>query len=180
MDASEAKTTQSEMGMRSPSDKTIEEDKDERNMKDFVAPSDFGTFERNRGPSRHILDNWLQHEAELLRPIQISLSESSSALIIRADVPGIKEKDLKINVEPGRVTIKRRLETKTKFKTIEADCSESFSDEMRRVINLPEAVTVNKVTITAEDGVLELELAKVEPTMHQQTKPKRLSRRVCR
>ena len=167
MEASAAKTTPSDIGMGRPSDETIKEVEDERNMKDFVAPSDFGILGSNRGPSGHIQDSWLEDEAVFLHPLHVSLSESSSALVIRAEVPGIKEKDLKINVEPSRVTITRRLETKTKSKTIEAGGSESCSDEMTRVINLPEAVTVNKLTIAARDGVLELDLTKVEPATHE-------------
>jgi HSP20 family molecular chaperone IbpA len=42
---------------------------------------------------------------EFLHPAYIAISESSKSLTVRADVPGFKENDLEIEVEPGRVTI---------------------------------------------------------------------------
>ena len=177
MDASTAKTTPSVMGMGRPSDETIGETEDESNLKNLVAPSDFGTLKRNRGRSGHILENWLEDEVEFLHPLHVSLSESSSALIIRADVPGIKEKDLKINVEPNRVTITKTPATKKRSRTI---YSASYSDETIRVIDLPDAVTVNKVTIAMRDGVLGWTWRRSSRLTLKGLKQRRRSRRVCR
>ena len=167
MEASAEKTTPSEMGMGRPSDETIAENDDERDIKRRVAPDDFEN--REKGPSIHILEGWLKHEADLLRPIHIILSESSDSLNIRADVPGVKQEDLKIKLEPARVMITRRPATKRRSGTID---SASCSDEMTRVIDLPNAVTVNKIGITVRDGVLELDLAKAEPAKHEGTEVK--------
>ncbi len=162
MEASAAKTTPGQLGMGRPSDETIVEDDDERDNKKLIVPDDFENFER--GPSIRILEDWLKHEADLLRPIHIILSESSDALSIRADVPGVKEGDLKIKEEPARVMITRRPEMKSRSGTI---YSASSPDEAMRVIELPNAVTVNKIRIAVRDGVLELDLAKAEPAEHE-------------
>ena len=167
MEASTEKTTPSEMGMGRPSDETIAENDDERDIKSRIAPEDFGN--REKGPSIHILEDWLKHEAELRRPIHIILSESSDALSIRSDVPGVKEEDLRIKLEPARVMITRRPAMSSRFG---AKYSASCSDEMNRVIDLPNPVTVNKIRITVRDGVLELDLAKAEPARHEGTEVK--------
>ncbi len=167
MEASTAKTTPSEMGMGRPSDETIAENDDERDIKNLIVPNDFE--DREKGPSIHILEDWLKHEADLLHPIHIILSESSDALSIRADVPGVKEEDLRIKLEPARVMITRRPAMSSQFG---AKYSASCSDEMTRVIDLPNAATVNKIRITVRDGVLELDLAKAEPGEHEGTEVK--------
>ena len=166
MEASTAKTTPSEMGMGRPSEETIAEDDDERYIKCRIAPD---CENREKGPSIHILEDWLKHEADLLRPIHITLSETSDALSIRADVLGVKEEDLRIKLEPARVMITRRPAMSSRFG---AKYSASCSDEMTRVIDLPNAVTVNKIRITVRDGVLELDLAKAEPARHEGTEVK--------
>ena len=167
MEASAEKTTPSEMGMGRPSDEIIAEEDDERDTKSRIAPDDFENHKK--GSSVHILEDWFKHEADLLRPIHIILSESSDALSIRADVPGVKEEDLRIKLEPARVMITRRPAMSSRFG---AKYSASCSDEMTRVIDLPNAVTVNKIRITVRDGVLELDLAKAEPAKHEGTEVK--------
>ncbi|MGO9435529.1 MAG: Hsp20/alpha crystallin family protein [Terracidiphilus sp.] len=162
MEASAAKTTPNQMGMGRPSDETLAEDDDERCIRSRIVPDDFGSFEK--GPSIRILEDWLKHEAELLRPIHIILSESSDALSVRADVPGVAEGELKIKEEPARVMITRRPEMKSRSETI---YSRSSPDESMRVIDLPNAVTVNKIRIAVREGVLELDLTKAEPAKQQ-------------
>jgi HSP20 family molecular chaperone IbpA len=158
--------------MGRPRDDDIAED-DERDIKCRIAPDDFKN--REKGPSIHILEDWLKHEADLLRPIHIILSESSDALSIRADVPGVKEEDLKIKLEPARVMITRRPAMSSRFG---AKHSASCSHEMTRVINLPAAVTVNKIRIAVRDGVLELDLAKAEPAKRKGTETNARSDRI--
>ncbi len=167
MEASAAKTAPSEMGMGRPSEETIAENDDERDIMSRIVPDDFKNCEK--GPPIHILEDWLKHEADLLQPIHIILSESSDALSIRADVPGVKEEDLRIKLEPARVMITRQPAMSSRFG---AKYSTNCSDEMTRVIDLPNAVTVNKIRITVRDGALELDLEKVEPTKHEGTEVK--------
>jgi len=159
----------SELSMGRPSDEMLAEQIDELNLKDLVVSSEFGRPENRGIPSFHILENWVQRETERLRSIRISLSESSEALIVRADVPGVKEEDLRIKVQPNRVMITRRPAIAKRSGT---GFSVSCSNETTRVIELPSPVTVNKVRIAVKDGVLELDLAKVEPAKQQGNEPK--------
>ena len=164
MDESSSKTNVNEMCMGRPCEETFEEDTDDRDIKQLVVSREFGRAESERHSSPHLLEEWLEHEAERLRPIHISLSESSAALTIRADVPGVKKEDLRIKVQPSRVMITRRPAIAKRSGT---GFSVSCPNETTRVIELPSPVTVNKVRIAVKDGVLELDLAKVEPAKQQ-------------
>jgi HSP20 family molecular chaperone IbpA len=157
MDASSRDPIPGAICMGRPSDESLEEEDDNRNIKDLVVSSEFGSPVKMAGPSSHVIENWLEHEAERLLPIHISLSESADALTIRADVTGIKAEDLKIKMEPSRVMITRR-RARARM-TDSANCA----DPGIRVIDLPNPVIVNKVRIAVRDGVLELDLAKVVP-----------------
>jgi HSP20 family protein len=90
-------------------------------------------------------------------------SESPRTLIVRADVPGFKEKDLEIEVEPRRVTIAGKWVTRSGSHTHKRIYSEVSSDVILRVIDLPATVDAAKVKTTVKDGVLELDLSKADP-----------------
>ena len=169
MDESSSKTNVNQVCMGRPSEETFEEDTDDRDIKQLVVSREFGSVESERDSSPHMLEEWLEHEAERLRPIHISLSESSVALTVRADVPGVKEEDLRIKVQPNRVMITRRPAI---AKRSETGFSVSCPNETSRVIELPSPVTVNKVRIAVKDGVLELDLAKTEPSKQERIEPK--------
>jgi HSP20 family protein len=118
------------------------------------------------------LDNWFQAERELLHPVHIQVNESGDALEIKAEVPGFSEKELSINVEPSRVVITGKRETKkeeTKGKTV---YSETCADEIMRVIELPAEVETEKVAATLKHGVLELSLPKALKTKSIRVEPK--------
>ena len=168
MDTSEKTTPSGEMSMGRPSDEVTLEEDDEREANNLIRPNDFEEHGSEHELLRNAVDSWLEHEAELVRPIHITMSDSSDALTIRADVPGVKEEDLNIKVEPSRVKISRRPISKIGIRTL---YSASHSDTATRVIDLPEAVTVNKVRIAVRDGVLELDLAKAEPIKHESAQP---------
>ena len=169
MDTPTKRTTNSgEISMARPSEEAIIEENDQRETNNQIVPGEFEEPASGHDLLTHVVDHWLEHEAELVRPIHISLSESPDALTIRADVPGVKEEDLKIKVEPARVMITRNPISGTKTRTL---YSSSYSDTATRVIDLPETVAVNKVRITVRDGVLELDLAKAEPIKDGTAKP---------
>jgi len=66
-------------------------------------------------------------------------------------------------VEPRRVTITGTRETKEESKDEKMVYSETCSDEILRVLDLPAAVEPAKVKATLKDGVLELDMTKAAP-----------------
>jgi len=118
------------------------------------------------------LEDWLQAERELLHPVHIQVSETSDALEIKAEVPGFNEKELSINVEPSRLVITGKRETKNEKTKGQAVYSETCADEIMRVIELPAEVETGKVTATLKDGILELSLPKTAKAKSVRIEPK--------
>ncbi|MGO9318027.1 MAG: Hsp20 family protein [Terracidiphilus sp.] len=141
-------------------------------LSDLIACRAFEIFSDNGRFFGRDLDNWLQAEMEFLHPLHIEVSESPEAVTVRADVPGFKEKDLKINVEPHRVTITGKREARNESKTGKTIYHETCSDQIRRVVDLPAAVVVKKAKSRVKDGVLELDLPKAELDKQAETGPK--------
>ena|SRR5271157_1952769 len=133
---------------------------------DSIASRAYQIFEGNGRLFGHALSDWLQAEVEFLHPLHLVVSESPESVTVRADVPGFKEKDLKIKVEARSVTISGKRETKNESKTGKTIYSETCADQVFRQVNLPAAVDAKKAMTTLKDGVLVLELPKAEPDKH--------------
>ena len=138
-------------------------------LHDLIASRAFEVFEGNGGHAGHDLDNWLRAEAEFFHPLHIEVSESPEAFTVRSDVPGFKEKDLQIDVEPRRVTIAGKRETTKQSNGKKTIYSETCSDRILRVVDLPAAVVAKKMKTTVKNGVLQLDLPKAEPDKQGET-----------
>jgi len=106
------------------------------------------------------LDNWFQAERELLHPVHIQVNESEEALEIQAEVSGFSEKELEVSVQPQRIVISGKRETNTEQKKGKSVYSETCSDQILRIVDLPAEVETNKVVASLKNGVLELHLPK--------------------
>jgi len=133
------------------------------NIYDRIAKRAFEIFDGDGRPFGRDLAHWFQAEVEFLHPVHIELSESAEALHLHAEVPGFKAEELKVNVEPRRVTITGAREKKEESKTKKVIYSESCSDQILRVIELPAAVDTEKTKAALKDGVLELDMPKAAP-----------------
>lgn len=125
-----------------------------------IARRAFEIFEgKGRWPSRE-LDDWLRAESELLHPIHLELTESDDNLAIRAEVPGFSAKELEINIEPRRLTITGKRETKEESKKGKTVFSELCANELLRVVDLPAEVDISNVSANVKDGILNIKMAK--------------------
>ena len=118
-------------------------------------------FEGNGYALGHDLDHWFQAEKELLHPVHVELKDSEDALSIKAEVPGFNEKELAINVEPRRLVISGKRETKREEKNGRTVYSETCANQIMRVIELPAEVQAEKAIAALKDGIVELNLPKV-------------------
>lgn len=62
------------------------------------------------------LDNWFQAEREMPHPVHVHIVESDGSLEVKAEVSGFSEKELEIGLEPRRLTITGKRETKKEEK----------------------------------------------------------------
>lgn len=135
-------------------------------MKDTFDAIERRAFEIFEGSGRrfgHDLEDWFRAETELLHPVHINISEMEGALQVKAEVPGFTEKELEVNVEPRRLTITGKRETKEERKQGKTVYCEHCADQILRVVELPAEVDTAKVTTTLKDGVLEFVLPEAAP-----------------
>jgi HSP20 family molecular chaperone IbpA len=145
---------------------------DGNDLYDLIARRAFEIFEGNGRLMGRDLADWLQAESEVLHPLHIKIDDSPGTITVRADVPGFKEADLKVKVEPDRVTIHGTRKAKKEHRNGQTVYSEACADQVFRQVDLPATVDAKKVKTTVRDGVLELELAKAEPDKHGEAVPK--------
>lgn len=98
----------------------------------------------------------------------MDIAEENDRLLIRVEVPGVEEKDLKVNFEDGLLMISGEREFERKddrnYHRIERSYG-SFS----RSFTLPRNVDSNKISATYKNGILEIEIPKLE-----EAKPKQI------
>jgi len=129
---------------------------------DSISRRAYELFERDGRVDGNDQHHWLEAEREFLLPMQTSMEETDGEFVLRAEVPGFTANDLEVTVEPRRVTIAGKRESKKESKDGAALVTEAFSDEVFRAIELPSEVIATKVSATLKDGVLNIQIPKAE------------------
>lgn len=100
-------------------------------------------------------------EAEAAPQIKIDLTENGSSYTVRAEIPGAKKEDIKVEIEGNRVSIsaeiKREQEEKKDDKVIHRECYQGSS---YRSFTLESEVDDAKAQARYDNGMLELTLPK--------------------
>jgi HSP20 family protein len=100
-------------------------------------------------------------EMETASTIKIDLSENDTAYTVRAEIPGFKKEDVKVEVEGNRVSISA--ETKQEKEQKEGEriiCRERYQGSIYRSFTLASDVDENQAQASFENGMLELKLPK--------------------
>ena len=100
-------------------------------------------------------------EMETPSLIKIDLSENDTAYTVRAEIPGMKKEDVKVQVEGNRVSISA--ETKQEKEEKEGErviCRECYQGSSYRSFTLGSDVDESEAQAKFENGVLELTLPK--------------------
>jgi len=137
-----------------------------------IARRAFEIFEGNGRVFGRELENWFQAERELLHPVNVELAETEAAFELKAEVPGFSEKELEISVEPRRVVIAGKHETKTEEKKGKMVRSEASAEQILRVVELPTPVDTTKAAATLlKNGILTVTMPKAAPAQPVRIKP---------
>lgn len=88
------------------------------------------------------------------------VKETPSAYIFKADLPGIKEEDLDIQLTGNRLTIGGKRETEKKEDNETLHLWERTYGSFSRSFTLPEEISANKVDAHLVNGVLTLTVMK--------------------
>jgi HSP20 family protein len=130
-------------------------------LSEAITQRAYQIFEGSGHGLGHDLDDWFKAEMDLLHPVHVNITESGENLEVKAEVPGFNEKEIEVSVEPRRLTITGKRETEQreekKGKTV---YSESCSDQILRIVDLPANVDAEKTTATLKNGVLHLTMPK--------------------
>lgn len=119
-------------------------------------------FEARGREHGHDWEDWFRAESELLRPVSFSLSQSRDRIRVRANVLGFAGNELRVSIEPQRVTILGKKDVSAPeiegSKNVYVDL---YPDTILHFIELASAVAPEAARIELQGGMLQLELPKV-------------------
>ena len=90
----------------------------------------------------------------------LDLSETKDAVVVKAELPGVEQKDIAVSLQDGVLTIKGEKESEKEEKDKQYHRVERSHGAFYRAIRLPAAVEAGKVTATFKDGVVIITLPK--------------------
>jgi len=127
---------------------------------DEIANRAFSIFENNGRSFGRDLEDWFKAETELFHPVHVNVAEAEGTVTVQAEVPGFEVKDLEVTLEPQRLIISGKRETKEETQKGKTVYQEQCSNEIFRAVALPAEVDASKATATLKNGVLELQAPK--------------------
>lgn len=103
--------------------------------------------------------------AESVRQPLVDLADNGSEYLVKAEIPGIKKEDLKIEVAQDNLEIsgETSVEEKQEDKETGYIRRERRYSRFHRTLPLPENVLTDKVEAELKDGVLTVKLPKAAP-----------------
>jgi len=131
---------------------------------DAIERRAFEIFERNGSQVGRDWENWFRAESELFHPTHIEIAEADDVLTLKAEVPGFSERDLQVSLEPHRITIAGKRESREQKKSQQMLYTEHCSDEIFRIVDLPKKIDLKARGIRAkyDQGVLTITLPEAE------------------
>ncbi len=90
--------------------------------------------------------------------------DKEKEVIVKADLPGVDKKDIKIKVDPKSISISGEMKKEKKEKEEKYYVEERVYGSFNRTIPLPEEVDPEKAEAKFEKGVLEITAPKVKPS----------------
>ncbi len=99
----------------------------------------------------------------------MDLVESEDHLVLRADLPGMDEDDLEIEIKDGVLTVAGERKAEHEAKEEGFYRVERAFGRFSRQLSLPEGIDAGKIAASFDRGVLEVKIPKPE-----QTKPQRV------
>jgi HSP20 family protein len=95
--------------------------------------------------------------------IRIDLTENDKDYQVRAEMPGVKKEDIRVNVEGNFVSIAAQSRTEKEEKSGgRAVLKETYVGRSSRGFSLAHEIDAQRVTAKLEDGILKLTLPKRE------------------
>jgi HSP20 family protein len=129
----------------------------------LIARRAFEIFESRGHTHGNDREDWFRAESELLTPVKFHLSVSGEQLTARAEVPGFSREEIKISVEPRRLSISGKTKLHENHQSGKHAHSVKPAQLMFRVIDLPTEVNLSKARATFSDDTIEVVMPKAAP-----------------
>ena len=95
-------------------------------------------------------------------PLRVDVKEDSSQIVVRADIPGMEQKDIQVHVENGHLSITGERRFEDEEKRDDYHRIERSYGHFTRSFQLPSSTDVEHIQASYRNGVLELTLPKKE------------------
>jgi HSP20 family protein len=92
----------------------------------------------------------------------VDIYETKDSIVIRAEVPGVKQEDLDIEVNKNTLILKGERKCDKDVKEENYHCIERSYGHFVRSFTLPRIVQQDKISASLTDGVLDIRLPKAE------------------
>ncbi|MBF0297335.1 MAG: Hsp20/alpha crystallin family protein [Oligoflexia bacterium] len=109
-----------------------------------------------------------KRQSKFLSP-SIDVIDDTDKYILKADLPGVNKKDIKVEVKDGFLTISGERKEEKDVKDEGYHRQERFYGRFQRSFPVGEAIMEDKVEAKYNDGVLTLELPKKEEAIKKKT-----------
>lgn len=110
-----------------------------------------------------MFDDWLSPrrtgEARGWSPA-IDMIDRKDHIVLRADLPGLEQKDIEVSVQNGMLTIRGARQEEREAKEEDYYCCERWAGSFSRVVSLPPGVDPDTIRATFKNGVLEVQVPK--------------------
>ena len=93
---------------------------------------------------------------------KVDVLDKKDAVVVRAEIPGIRREDLEITIAGDRLTLEAKREYEEKEEKEEYFRAEMAYGRLYRVIPLPVEVKGDEAKAEVKDGIVEIYLPKVE------------------
>jgi HSP20 family protein len=93
---------------------------------------------------------------------KVDILDKDDALVVRAEMPGVKKEDLEVTIAGDRLTFEAKRDFEEKEEKEEFFRSEMAYGRLFRVVHLPVEVMGDNAKAELKDGVVEVFLPKVE------------------
>jgi HSP20 family protein len=91
---------------------------------------------------------------------KLDVAETKDSVTVKAELPGVEQKDIAVSLQEGVLTIKGEKETEKEENDKQYHRVERSHGAFYRAVRLPAAVEAGTVTATFKDGVVTITLPK--------------------
>jgi HSP20 family protein len=119
---------------------------------------------------RHPLLWWRVPTENMAWLPSLEMYEKEDKVVVRAEIPGMKQEEIDISVEDSTLTIKGERKAESEVKDEDYYRCELSYGRFSRSIALPSKVQAEKVAASYDDGILEITLPKAP-----EAKPKKIA-----